>query len=308
MNPVTIISRVVANGLFASLLLAVAAPLAAASPDVVPLWPEGVPGARQNGAAYAGDDRAATAYAPTLTVYSPATGRANGTAVVVCPGGGYVGLAFDHEGVHYARALNDMGVTAFVLRYRVRTRHPAPLLDALRAIRLVRSQAERYHIRPDRIGIMGSSAGGHLAATAATLFDHPLGRTGAGLDKVSARPDFLILAYPVITMTGPDAHAGSRNALLGANPTEDDLRLMSVDTQVTGATPPTLLIHTQQDRLVPVENSILFYQALTRANVPAEMYLFERGPHGIGMRPGIGTASDWPRRAQEWLKGKGFLD
>jgi acetyl esterase/lipase len=293
---------------FTCLLIAVVVPWAAASPDVVPLWPEGVPGAMQNGAAYVGDDRASTAYAPTLTVYSPANDHANGTAVIVCPGGGYVGLSVDLEGSDYARALNNMGVTAFVLRYRVRTRHPAPLLDVLRAMRLVRSQADRYHIRPDRIGIMGSSAGGHLAATAGTLFDHPLGRTGADLDKVSARPDFLILAYPVITMSGPDAHAGSRKALLGASPTEEDLRLMSVETQVTSATPPTLLIHTQQDRLVPVENSILFYQALTRAKVPAEMYLFERGEHGIGMRSKLGTAADWPKRAKEWLQGKGFLD
>lgn len=294
--------------LITGLLFVAVAPWASASPEVVPIWPEDVPGATQIGAAYAGDDRASTSYAPTLTVYEPTIDRANGTAVIICPGGGYIGLAVDLEGVEYARALNNMGVTAFVLRYRVRTRHPAPLLDVLRAMRLVRSQAARYHIRPDRIGIMGSSAGGHLAATASTLFDHPLGRTGADLDKVSARPDFLMLAYPVITMTGPNAHAGSRKALLGENPTEEDLRLMSVETQVTSATPPTLLVHTQQDRLVPVENSILFYQALTRAKVPAEMYLFERGAHGIGMRSKLGTTSDWPKRAEEWLKAKGFLD
>ncbi|MFJ1471700.1 alpha/beta hydrolase [Massilia orientalis] len=294
--------------LLACLLFAVAVPWASASPEVVPLWPEGVPGAQQAGAAYPGDDRASTAYAPTLTVYRPAIDHANGTAVIICPGGGYVGLAVDHEGTDYARALNDMGVTAFVLRYRVRARHPAPLLDVLRAMRLVRSEAGRYHIRPDRIGIIGSSAGGHLAASAGTLFDHPLGRTGADLDKVSARPDFLMLVYPVITMTGPNAHAGSRRQLLGAGPTEEDLRLMSVEMQVTGATPPTLLVHTQQDRLVPVENSILFYQALTRAGVPAEMYLFERGAHGIGMRSKLGTTSAWPVRVKEWLAGKGFLD
>jgi acetyl esterase/lipase len=134
----------------------------------------------------------------------------------------------------------------------------------------------------------------------------PPGRTGADLDKVSARPDFLVLVYPEITMTGPDAHAGSRKALLGENPTDEDLRLMSVETQVTGATPPTLLGHTQQDQLVPVENSVLFYQALTRAKVPAEMHLFKRGAHEIGMRSRLGTTSDWPRRAEEWLKAKGF--
>jgi acetyl esterase/lipase len=155
---------------------------------------------------------------------------------------------------------------------------------------------------------MGSSAGGHLAASAGTLFDHPLGRTGAELDNVSARPDFLMLMYPVITMEGPAVHAGSRKALLGANPSAADVRLMSVEKQVTAATPPTLLIHTQEDQTVPVENSILFYQALTRAKVPAEMYLFEHGSHGMGMRAGLGTASDWPKRAEEWLKARGLLD
>jgi acetyl esterase/lipase len=172
----------------------------------------------------------------------------------------------------------------------------------------VRAQAARYHIRADRIGVMGSSAGGHLAASAGTLFDHPLGRTGAELDKVSARPDFLVLMYPVITMDGPAAHAGSRHALLGTRPSAADVRLMSLETQVTSATPPTLLIHTQEDGTVPVENSILFYQALTRAKVPAEMYLFEHGGHGMGMRPGLGTTSDWPKRAEEWLKARGLLD
>jgi acetyl esterase/lipase len=155
---------------------------------------------------------------------------------------------------------------------------------------------------------MGSSAGGHLAASAGTLYDHPLGRTGAELDNVSARPDFLVLMYPVIAMEGPAVHVGSRKALLGADPSAADVRLMSVERQVTAATPPTLLIHTQEDQTVPVENSILFYQALTRAKVPAEMYLFEHGSHGMGMRAGLGTASEWPKRAEEWLKARGLLE
>jgi acetyl esterase/lipase len=175
-------------------------------------------------------------------------------------------------------------------------------------VRLVREHAAELHVNPNRIGVMGSSAGGHLAASAGTLFDHPLGRTGAPIDKVSARPDFLMLMYPVITMDAPAVHAGSRKALLGANPSAEALQLMSLEKQVTSATPPTLLIHTQADQTVPVENSILFYQALTRAKVPAEMYLFEHGSHGMGMRAGLGTASGWPRRAEEWLKDRGLLD
>jgi acetyl esterase/lipase len=297
--------------LAAGLMLAACAPLAgAAGPTVLPLWPEGVPGARPGmGPERAEDGRTSNVSEPTLTVFTPSVDRANGTAVIICPGGGYVRLSTQREGEQYAHWLSTLGVTSFVLTYRMAEfGHPAPLQDVLRAVRLVRSQAARYRVRTDRIGVMGSSAGGHLAASAGTLFDHPLGRTGAELDKVSARPDFLMLMYPVITMEGPALHAGSRKALLGASPTAESIALMSVERQVTAATPPTLLIHTQADASVPVENSILFYQALTRAKVPAEMYLFEHGGHGMGMRGGLGTSSDWPRRAEEWLRGRGLLD
>ena len=295
----------------ASMLLAGAAPFAgAAAPVVLPLWPEGVPGARAGlGAEKVEDGRVSNVSEPTLTVFAPAVDRANGTAVIICPGGGYVRLSTGREGEQYAHWLSTLGITSFVLKYRMAEfGHPAPLQDVLRALRMVRAQAARFGVRLDRIGVMGSSAGGHLAASAATLFDHPLGRTGAELDKVSARPDFSILMYPVIAMEGPAVHAGSRKALLGASPSPDALALMSLERQVTSATPPTLLIHTQEDASVPVENSILFYQALVRAKVPAEMYLFEHGSHGMGMRGGLGTASDWPRRAEEWLRGRGLLE
>ena len=281
-----------------------------AAPATIPLWPEGVPGAR------AGldperfvDGRISRVADPTLTMYPPAVDRANGSAVIICPGGGYERLAIVREGEQHARWLSSLGVAVFVLKYRMREfGHPAPLQDVLRAVRLVRSEATRFGVRPDRIGVMGSSAGGHLAASAGTLFDHALGRTGAALDRVSARPDFLMLMYPVITMDGPAVHAGSRKALLGAAPSQADIALMSLEDQVTARTPPTLLIHTQADQAVPVENSILFYQALTRAKVPAEMLLFEQGSHGMGMRDGLGTASLWPRRAEEWLRARGLLD
>jgi len=285
-----------------------AAGLASAANNVIPLWPEGVPGKREIGPEKVGNGYTSNVSEATLTMVAPAVDHPNGTAVIICPGGGYVRMATAREGDQYANWLGTLGVTAFVLKYRMQEYgHPAPLQDVLRAVRTLRARAAEFGIRPDRIGVMGSSAGGHLAASAGTLFDSPLGRTGAPLDSVSARPDFLMLMYPVITMQDPAAHAGSRKSLLGATPSADNVTLMSLEKQVTPATPPTLLIHTQEDTAVPVENSILFYQALTKAKVPAEMYLFEHGGHGMGMREGLGTSSLWPRRAEEWLRDRGLL-
>ena len=281
----------------------------AAAPLEILLWPEGVPGARDIGPEQNSDGtHVSNVSVPTLTVYGPAVDRPNGTAVIICPGGGYTNLSFEREGVQFAHWLSTLGVTSFVLKYRMKEfGHPAPLQDMLRAVRLVRSRAAEFRVNSARLGVMGSSAGGHLAACAGTMFDDPAGRTGAALDAVSARPDFLLLMYPVITMEDPFVHAGSRRSLLGPAPTPELRRLLSVDQRVTAATPPTLLIHTQADQTVPVENSILFYQALTRAKVPAEMYLFEHGTHGMGMKAGFGTASEWPKRAEEWLRSRGLL-
>lgn len=291
------------------ILMLGAAGWTSAAPAVIPLWPEGVPGQRDIGPEKVGDGYTSNVSEPALTMIGPAVDHPNGTAVIICPGGGYIRMATAREGDQYATWLSTLGVTAFVLKYRMQEfGHPAPLQDVLRAIRMLRSRAAEFGIRPDRIGVMGSSAGGHLAASAGTLFDHPLGRTGGALDSVSARPDFLMLMYPVITMQDPAAHAGSRKALLGAAPSAELLNLMSLEKQVTPATPPTLLIHTQADTAVPVENSILFYQALTKAKVPAEMYLLEHGGHGMGMRDGLGTSSLWPRRAEEWLRDRGLLN
>jgi len=285
---------------------------------VIPLWPEGVPPAVRADARAAqgplGEEKADGSHnsnisVPTLTVFPPAVDRPNGTAVIVCPGGGYTNQSTLREGVQFAHWLSTLGVTTFVLKYRqLEYGHPAPLQDVLRAVRIVRSRAAEFKIDPARLGVMGSSAGGHLAASAGTLFDHPDGKTGTALDAVSGRPDFLILMYPVITMDDPYAHAGSRKALLGAHPAPALLQLMSVEKQVSSATPPTLLIHTQEDKSVPIENSILFFQALTRAKVPAEFYAFEHGSHGMGMKAGFGTASDWPKRAEEWLRNRGLLE
>ncbi len=291
---------------------------AANAPLVIPLWPEGVPPAvRTDVPAAKGpvgpeqvdeNGRVTHVSEPTLTVVPAGIDRPTGTAVIICPGGGYVGLSREREGYQYARWLSTLGVTSFILTNRLgEWGHPAPLQDVLRAIRIVRSRAAEFKIDPARLGVMGSSAGGHLAASAGTLFDNPAGKTGAALDSVNARPDFLILMYPVITMADPAAHTGSRKALIGEHPSPELLELASLEKQVTAATPPTLLIHTQEDKSVPVENSILFFQALTRAHVPAEMYLFEHGAHGMGMRDGLGTASDWPKRAEEWLRDRGLL-
>lgn len=291
-----------------ALLLTLGAGMASADSNVITLWPEGVPGAKAIGPEKIGSGYNSNVTDASLTRIGPAVDRPNGTAVIICPGGGYVRMSTAREGEQYGNWLSTLGVTAFVLKYRMQEYgHPAPLQDVLRAVRTLRSRAAELGIDPARIGVMGSSAGGHLAASAGTLFDHPLGRTGAPLDATSARPDFLMLMYPVITMKDPAAHAGSRKALLGANPSPAAIELMSLENQVTSATPPTLLIHTQEDQAVPVENSIVFYQALTRAKVPAEMYLFEHGSHGMGMRDGLGTTSLWPRRAEEWLRERGLL-
>ncbi len=291
---------------------------ALATPVVIPLWPEGVPApVRTDVPAAKGpieperfDPHGWVSHIsePRLEYFAPAVDRPNGTAVIICPGGGYSGLSREREGVQYAQWLSHLGVTAFVLTNRVGDYgHPAPLQDVLRAVRIVRSRAAEFKIDPARLGVMGSSAGGHLAASAGTLFDNPAGKTGAALDAVSGRPDFLILMYPVITMADPYAHAGSRTQLIGANPSPELFNLMCLEKQVTAATPPTLLIHTQEDKSVPIENSILFFQALTKAGVPAEFYAFEHGGHGMGMRDGLGTASEWPKRAEEWLKDRGLL-
>jgi acetyl esterase/lipase len=278
-------------------------------PLVIDLWPEGVP-LRRPGAPgeHIEDGRVYNVNVPTLTMFAPPRGTGNGLAAIVCPGGGYARLAVDKEGSEMQRWLNGLGVTVFLLKYRVTPyEHPAPLLDVLRAVRIVRSRAPEWAIDPHRIGVFGSSAGGHLAASAATLFDAPEGKTGVALDKISARPDFVVLAYPVITMRTPGVHSGSRKNLIGDHPSDDLVNRLSVERQVTRATPPAFLVHTQEDQSVPVENSILYYQALRAAAVPVEMHLYEKGPHGFGMRPGLGPTSDWPRRCEDWMRFHGWL-
>jgi acetyl esterase/lipase len=256
---------------------------------------------------------------PQVTVYRPAADKANGTAVVICPGGGYGFLADDHEGKQVAEFMNGLGVTAFVLKYRIVTKdrpgplHPAPLQDAQRAIRLVRAKASEYGVNPNRVGIMGFSAGGHLASSAATHFDNGLLKDGDAIDKQPCRPDFAILAYPVISMEAGVAHGGSRNNLLGPNPDAKLVEHMSNDRQVTKETPPTFLFHTSEDKAVLPENAVRFYLACKAAGVPCELHIYEKGRHGVGLgrdpkwTGGEPSVATWPDRLADWMRSRGLL-
>lgn len=269
-----------------------------APPQEIPLWEQGAPGAL-------GD---AEADKPTLTIYRANRG-ATGTGIIVAPGGGYGALAMDHEGRQVAALFNAMGVSAFVLKYRLgpRYHHPTQLGDAQRAIRLLRARAAEFGIGSDRIGMMGFSAGGHLTATAGTHFDEGKADATDPIDRAVSRPDFLILAYPVISFDPAVAHAGSMRNLLGENPDPKLIELLSNDLQVTARTPPTFLFHTTADAGVPVENSVRFYLALRKARVPAEMHIYENGPHGVGLALGDPALATWPSLLANWLRGRGLL-
>jgi acetyl esterase/lipase len=272
---------------------------AADAPTVELLWPKGAPGA--NGTKP--EDQ------PSLSIHLPPTDKANGTGVVVCPGGGYGFLAADHEGKQIGEFLNKQGVAAFVLKYRIAPhyRHPAPMLDAQRAVRTVRARAKEWGVDPGRVGIMGFSAGGHLASTVATHFDDGKADAEDPIDRVSCRPDFAILCYPVITLKPPYAHMGSRNNLLGKEPDEKLVDSLCNDQMVTDKTPPTFLFHTDADSGVKPENSILYYSALKRHKVPAELHIYEKGPHGVGLAMNDANLSTWSERLVGWMKGRGLL-
>jgi acetyl esterase/lipase len=276
-----------------------------------PLWPDGAPGAlgKETGDAFHAGD------VPTITVYRPDPARANGAAVVVCPGGGYGMLATEHEGKDVALWLNTLGVTAVVLKYRLgpQYHHPAMLQDAQRAIRTVRARAQEWHLDPGRVAVLGFSAGGHLASTVATHFDNGQPDAPHPLDRPSCRPDLAILIYPVIALATPYGHAGSLRNLLGNQPAQELIENLSNERQVTKETPPTFLAHTNEDQGVAAENSLLFALALRKAKVPVELHLFEKGPHGLGLGTGWRKIPPneafqaWPRLCATWLGERHFL-
>jgi acetyl esterase/lipase len=288
--------------LFALLGFAASLTLARSQPsNSFPLWQTGAPGALGT----------AEKDVPTLRVYLPESGKASGSAVVICPGGGYGGLA-NHEGDHYARFLNESGIAGFVLKYRLGSggyHHPAMLQDAARAVRTVRARAAEWKLNPHRIGIMGSSAGGHLASTLLTHFDAGQPEAADPIERQSSRPDLGILCYAVITM-GQYTHAGSRRNLLGQEPPADLVRNLSNELQVTKDTPPCFIWHTWEDAAVPLENSLQFAAALRQAGVPFDLHVYEKGPHGLGLGSGDWNPArrhPWTADCLFWLKTQGFV-
>lgn len=270
----------------------------------LPLWPNGAPGALGK------DDKDI----PTLTAYLPKAEVATGAAMVICPGGGYGGLAA-HEGEAYAFFLRDAGIAGFVLKYRLGSagyRHPIMLQDVSRALRLVRANATEWKLDPKRIGVMGSSAGGHLASTLLTHFDSGKADAEDVIDRQSSRPDLGILCYPVITM-GEKTHSGSKKNLLGENPSAELMKELSNELHVTKETPPTFIFHTVEDKGVPVENSLAFAEALRKAGAPFDLHIYEKGPHGMGLGFRVyspyepGKLHPWTKDCVFFLKQHGFV-
>jgi acetyl esterase/lipase len=242
---------------------------------------------------------------PAITPFLPAKEAASGAAVVICPGGGYGGLAMAKEGMEVARWMQQRGIAGFVLRYRCgggKNQQPVPLEDAQRAIRMVRQRADEWNIDPERVGILGFSAGGHLASTAATMFDDGKPDAPDAIDRRSSRPAFAVLVYPVISMKEGVTHGGSRQNLLGRDADEALVERWSTEEQVTDKTPPTFLIHASDDEAVPVKNSLLFYEAAVAHCVPAELHVYQEGGHGFGMLRGDRPADKWPELLEPWLK------
>src|SRR5262245_60234534 len=269
-----------------------------------PLWPDGAPGALGK----------EPKDIPTLTPFYPDPDKATGAAIIICPGGGYQHLA-DHEGKVYAQWLNDHGVTAFVLKYRLGPsyHHPAMLQDGARAVRIVRARSGEWKLDPKRIGIMGSSAGGHLTWTMMTHFDAGNSNAEDVIERESSRPDLGILCYPVVTM-GSFAHPGSKSNLLGTNPPPELVRELSIELKVTRETPPCFLWHTYEDRTVPVENALQLAAAFRKAGVPFDLHIYEKGAHGLGLgirtdyKPeNAGKLLPWTQDCLYWLKLHGFV-
>lgn len=266
---------------------------------ILPLWTDDIPNYQKTGE---------NVQNPDIAVFLPSKGIATGRAVIICPGGGYGFLAYDKEGTDIAKWLNSKGIAGIVLKYRLPVSksnsipHKSPLLDAQRAIRLTRYHAEEWNIKADKIGIMGFSAGGHLASTAGTHFDTGDANASDPVETLSSRPDFMILVYPVITMNEAFTHRGSRTALLGENPDPELIQTYSNELQVGKETPPTFLVHAGDDQAVPVKNSLVFYQALKDKDIPAELHIYPEGGHGFSLAISKGHLETWPDRCIDWLK------
>ncbi|MEO6705608.1 MAG: alpha/beta hydrolase [Ginsengibacter sp.] len=284
-----------------------------AQETILPLWESGkVPNYQKTDEAEKRDTsemiHISKVQLPDITVYMPSKRNATGQAVIICPGGGYVNLAYSWEGTDVAKLLNSKGITAIVLKYRLPNSRSniapnlSPLMDAKRAIRMTRFYAAKWNIKKDKIGIMGFSAGGHLASTLGTHFDSGNSTATDSIEQMSSRPDFMILIYPVISMSKIIMHTVSRNSLIGNKPTEKLGRFYSNELQVTKETPPTFLVHATDDKTVPVENSLLFYQSLKDHNVPAEMHIYPNGGHGFGLALGKGYLETWTDRCIDWLR------
>jgi acetyl esterase/lipase len=271
---------------------------AAAEPKAELLWPTGAPGAN-------GDEAKDK---PALIIYLPE--KPSGVGIVICPGGGYGGLAMNHEGDQIGRWLNENGIAGFICDYRHRGKgygHPAPLEDAQRAIRTVRSRAKEFGVDPAKIGILGFSAGGHLCSTAVTHFDSGDSKSDDPVMRANSRPDFGVLCYPVIAFDQPFTHKGSQKNLLGEGAAADQIASLSNERQVTDQTPPCFLWHTWEDKGVPPENSVVFFQALLAHKIPAELHVFEKGRHGLGLAKDTPGTSAWPDLCIAWLKNRGIL-
>jgi acetyl esterase/lipase len=301
---------------FVLLLFSLFSSIVLSQNPVLKVWPYGVPGSiisdtwtekatEANGI----KTRYEKVTDPTLTVFLPTAEKATGTAVLICPGGGYGVLASDHEGFAVARWLNENGIAAYILKYRLpsdlimKDKSVGPLQDAQEAIRIIRRNREHYKINPHKIGVIGFSAGGHLASTLST---HYAEKVYEAKDTVSARPDFSLLIYPVITFDTSFTHAGSRKNLIGDNPSQATIDHFSNELKINGKTPPAFLVHSSDDKAVPVKNSLVYYENLVKNNVAAEMHIFQKGGHGYGLSVDKGTQSAWPGLCIKWLNVNDF--
>jgi acetyl esterase/lipase len=284
--------------------------------NVIDIWQGKVPGALTNSGYKQSIDsednwvKMRHVTAPLLDMYPAPVEKSNKTAVIICPGGGYWGLAIAHEGSQIAMWLNSIGITAFVLKYRLPdtsimiNKTIGPMQDGQESIRIVRRHAKEWNIDPNKIGIMGFSAGGHLASTLST---HYLEKAYEPKDSTNARPDFSILIYPVISMDSSITHLGSRENLLGKNPSSEMVNRFSNELQVSKQTPPAFLVHSINDTVVPIQNSINYAIALKKFSIPCELHLYESGGHGYGLGRSSDTESSWPEAYKKWLKARGFL-